>query len=79
MAQRDPDTNEAPFLNLNSGYIQRANHLLPRQGTKAPWKLHQNYARDLMMLRYGKLKDGTMEFSAPGRARAPVTVLACAA
>ncbi|HEX3944043.1 MAG TPA: NAD(P)/FAD-dependent oxidoreductase [Rhizomicrobium sp.] len=79
MAQRDPDTNEAPFLNLNSGYIQRANHLLPRQGTKAPWKLHQTYARDLMMLRYGKLKDGTLEFSTPDRVKTPMTELARAA
>jgi monooxygenase len=71
--------SEAPFLNLNSGYIQRSNRILPRQGTKAPWKLHQTYARDLMMLRYGKLEDGTLEFSAPGRAKAPVAELACAA
>jgi monooxygenase len=79
VARRDPNMSEAPFLNLNSGYIQRANRILPRQGIKAPWKLHQNYARDLMMLRYGKLEDGTLEFSAPGRAKAPVAELACAA
>ncbi|HEY1960975.1 MAG TPA: NAD(P)/FAD-dependent oxidoreductase [Rhizomicrobium sp.] len=67
VAQRDPGVGETPWLNLNSGYIQRANDILPRQGTVAPWKLHQNYARDLMLLRYGKLEDGTLRFSAPDR------------
>jgi hypothetical protein len=28
-----------------------------------PWKLHQNYARDLVMLRHGTVDDGVMEFS----------------
>jgi cation diffusion facilitator CzcD-associated flavoprotein CzcO len=79
VARRDPNVAEAPWLNLNSGYIQRANHILPRQGTRAPWKLHQNYARDLMMLRYGRLEDGTLKFSAPDRVTASVAELAHAA
>ena len=54
---------EAPFLDFTSGYVQRALDHLPRQGTTHPWKLHQNYAKDLMMLRYGKLDDGTMRFT----------------
>jgi hypothetical protein len=36
---------------------------LPRQGTKMPWKMHQNYARDLLALRFGRVDDGTMEFA----------------
>ncbi len=32
---------------------------------RAPWKLHQNYARDLLTLRFGKLDDGAMVFSNP--------------
>ena len=44
----------------------------PKQGSKAPWKLHQNYALDLMSLRYAKLEDGVLEFSnrAPEKAAA---------
>ena len=45
--------------------MQRAIHLFPKQGSKIPWKLHQNYARDLMMLQRGKVDDGVMEFSNP--------------
>jgi cation diffusion facilitator CzcD-associated flavoprotein CzcO len=67
MPRRDPGVDEAPWLNLTSGYIQRADAILPRQGTKAPWKLYQNYALDMLTLRYGKIGDGTLEFSAPDR------------
>ncbi len=54
---------EVPFLNFTSGYVQRASDILPRQGTTTPWKLHQNYARDLVALRYGRVDDGTMVFT----------------
>jgi hypothetical protein len=56
-----------PFLDFTSGYVLRAIEQLPKQGKVAPWKLHQNYARDLMALRFGKLEDGTMEFAKPAR------------
>jgi monooxygenase len=54
-----------PFLDLQSGYIERASHLLPAQGDRVPWKLHQNYLLDLALLRYGKLEDDYLEFSTP--------------
>jgi len=61
---------EAPFLNFTSGYVQRASDILPRQGTTKPWKLHQNYARDLVAMRYGRVDDGTMVFTRKERERA---------
>ena len=42
----------------------------PKQGSKAPWKLHQNYALDLTSLKYAKLEDGTLECSNQKPARA---------
>jgi monooxygenase len=59
----DPSLQESPWLDLASGYIQRSAASLPKQGSKAPWKLYQNYARDMMSLRYARVDDGTMEFS----------------
>ena len=47
------------------GYIERAAHLLPAQGDRVPWKLHQNYLLDLALLRYGQLEDDYLVFSAP--------------
>ena len=61
----DPAVREEPILDFTSGYVKRALHTLPRQGSKTPWRLHQNYVRDLSMLRYGRVDDGTMEFKAP--------------
>jgi monooxygenase len=63
----DPSLEEVPIIDFTSGYVQRALHTLPRQGSKTPWRLHQNYVKDLSMLRYGRVDDGTMEFKAvPG-------------
>ena len=41
----------------------------PRQGAEAPWRLHQNYVRDVLLLRQGELEDGVMAF-VPAAARA---------
>jgi monooxygenase len=79
VARRDPNVAEAPWLNLTSGYIQRAERILPRQGAVAPWKLHQNYALDMLTLRYGKIDDGTLQFSAPDRSHATQQKPICAA
>ncbi|MBR7620346.1 NAD(P)/FAD-dependent oxidoreductase [Phenylobacterium sp. 20VBR1] len=59
----DPNIGEVPWLDFSSGYVQRAMASFPKQGTKAPWKLHQNYALDLMNLRFTKIEDGVLEFS----------------
>ncbi|MDF1822166.1 MAG: NAD(P)/FAD-dependent oxidoreductase [Alcanivoracaceae bacterium] len=50
------------FLNLRSGYIQRANDRLPRQGDRTPWQNLNDYLRDLPALRYGNLNDGHLRF-----------------
>jgi monooxygenase len=62
----DPSIKPEPVLDFTSGYVQRALHTLPSQGSKQPWRLHQNYAKDLANLRYGRLDDGTMEFRRAG-------------
>jgi hypothetical protein len=53
---------EEPVIDFTSGYVQRSLHTLPRQGSKPPWRLHQNYVKDLSLMRYGRVDDGTMEF-----------------
>ncbi len=51
-----------PLLDLDAGYVRRSLHLLPRQGTRDPWSLHQNYRKDLRMFRRGELDDEGVEF-----------------
>ena len=58
----DPAVTEEPWLNLTSGYIQRVADKLPKQGSKAPWKLHQNYVRDVMSLKFGSVDDGVLRY-----------------
>lgn len=58
----DPTLERVPVLDFNSTYVLRVLDELPSQGSKHPWRLHQNYFKDLSMLRYGKLDDGVMEF-----------------
>lgn len=58
----DPNIEKEPVIDFNSGYILRALDKLPRQGTKTPWRLHQNYWKDLRMMRYGRVEDDAMEF-----------------
>ncbi len=60
--QNDPDVHEIPFLDFSSGYVTRASANLPKQGSKVPWRLDQNYALDILNLRYSKVDDGIMEF-----------------
>jgi monooxygenase len=65
---RDPSITELPFIDFSSSYVQRSIHLFPKQGSKAPWRLYQNYALDILTLRYGAIDDGAMQFSAGGSA-----------
>ena len=60
--RRDPEIVEEPMVNFTSGYFLRASASLPKQGSKKPWRLYQNYALDTLALRFGKVDDGTMEF-----------------
>ena len=61
-----PELNEhlddIPLIDFSSGYIERAKGKLPKQGTKKPWKLNQNYAKDIVNFRYAKLDDDVLKF-----------------
>jgi hypothetical protein len=63
------ERHRAALVDFTSGHVQRALPSLPRQGSKRPWKLYQNYALDLVTLRCGAIDDGTMEFIRRGAER----------
>ena len=60
---KDPNMESEPWFDFSSGYVQRALGKLPLQGTEAPWKVYQNYALDLVALKFGKVEDGVMQFT----------------
>ena len=69
-------TLEEPFIDFSSGYVLRAIDKFPRQGSRPPWRLYQNYALDIVKLRYGAIEDGAMQFSTNGRAQSTAEALA---
>ena len=62
-----PSVPREPFIDLTAGYVLRSIDTLPKQGARAPWRLHQNYARDIVMLRLGGLEDEGIDFSTGSR------------
>ena len=66
---RDPTVGERPLLDFTSGYVQRSVALLPRQGDRGPWRLHQNYVRDLFAARFSVIDDGVVRFGVPAATR----------
>ena len=70
----DPSVKPEPMIDFSSGYVQRSIDQFPRQGSRQPWRLYQNYPRDILSLRHAAVEDGAMEFS-----RAPVRVPATSA
>lgn len=61
----DPALTPQPWLDFSSGYVTRAVGRFPKQGSRTPWRVHQNYLRDVLSLRFGALEDGVMKFSNP--------------
>jgi hypothetical protein len=66
VAHRDPGVQPAPFLGFTSGYVQRARDELPQQGSRRPWQVYQNYLRDMLTIRLGRIADGVLRFGRKG-------------
>ena len=49
---------------LQSGYVQRAKDIMPRQGSKLPWKVLMHYEKDSKMLLDDPVDDGVLRFEA---------------
>jgi cation diffusion facilitator CzcD-associated flavoprotein CzcO len=76
---RDPSVTPEPFIDFSSGYVLRSIDKFPKQGSKPPWRLYQNYPRDIVALRHGDVEDRALEFSRGAqrdRPREPVAVSA---
>ena len=56
----------APFVeHFSSGYVARALENWPKQGAAKPWRVHQNYFRDLQAMRWSTVDDGVLQYSGP--------------
>ncbi len=61
--QRQAGVAPEPLMNFTSGYVQRADHILPKQGSKRPWRVYQSYLMDMLTTRFGRTADGTLHFT----------------
>ena len=63
--QNDKSLILKPFSDFSAGYLQRQINNLPKQGSKKPWLLKQNYVFDLINIRHGEIKNEVLEFTSP--------------
>lgn len=62
--RRPEKPGRAPLFDLDSGYAQRGNAVMPKQGAEAPWRMHHNYLRErLVTLRRTGRRDTGLHFS----------------
>ena len=54
---------DGEWLDFNSGYVLRVLEKLPRQGARDPWRNTQNYKKDVLELRYGRIIDKELKFT----------------
>ncbi|MDB2668641.1 NAD(P)/FAD-dependent oxidoreductase [Alphaproteobacteria bacterium] len=51
-----------PLLDFTSGYVTRSADVLPKQGSVAPWKMYQDYVKDIFSVNFGVVGED-IEFS----------------
>jgi cation diffusion facilitator CzcD-associated flavoprotein CzcO len=60
----DPEAlEEEALFDFSSGYVKRANAILPRQSTTMPWRLTQDYGFEKNVLLKEPLEDGVLKFT----------------
>ncbi len=62
----DADRSDVSVMgdSMRSGYIQRGDAVMPRQGKRMPWQIRNDYFRDAPALRRGAIEDPVLRFSA---------------
>lgn len=58
---QDSRVESSPLLDFDAGYVRRGEHLFPRQGSREPWRVRQNYLVDRLTMRLARLDDA-MQF-----------------
>lgn len=64
-----PDGELSPLIDLAAGYVLRSVDTLPRQGSRTPWRLHQDVRRDRLLQRHRRVGDEGLVFTRRPAAR----------
>jgi cation diffusion facilitator CzcD-associated flavoprotein CzcO len=62
---RDEVAGAAFVEGFTPGYIKRQLAKWPTQGSRRPWRVHQNYILDIISLRWAGFENAALEFSSP--------------
>ncbi len=63
-SEPDEGIERRPVIDFSSGYVKRAEGVLPMQGARHPWSIRQNYVRDLLAMRFSRI-DEDLELGRP--------------
>jgi cation diffusion facilitator CzcD-associated flavoprotein CzcO len=63
----DASVSPQPLLGLTSGYVLRSADRFPKQGSKAPWQVHQSFLRDYRAMKMHGIEDTALELSGSQR------------
>jgi monooxygenase len=75
----DPRVTERPLMDFAAGYVLRSIDQFPKAGSRQPWRLGMSYLSDVVTLRHGRIKDGSMRFSRLDARRRPEVPAAASA
>jgi cation diffusion facilitator CzcD-associated flavoprotein CzcO len=59
----DPRVTKQPLMDFAAGYVLRSIDQFPKAGSRQPWRLGMSYLSDVVTLRHGRIRDGSMRFS----------------
>jgi len=68
MPVADDHIESRPMIDFSSGYVKRAESILPKQGQRAPWRVYQNYLLDYLMISTAHIHDGVLHLRKAKRA-----------
>ena len=62
---------DKPMLNLQSGYVLRAQDLLPKSGVRRPWEVSHNFLRDALGRRFDRIDESMVFGRVPAQEAQP--------
>ncbi|MEZ4339664.1 MAG: SDR family NAD(P)-dependent oxidoreductase [Sandaracinaceae bacterium] len=67
----DGEATRPIMAGLTSGYVKRGAEAMPKQGTRHPWTNSDDYLRDLLRSKLGRIDDGSLEYTTKPAAARP--------
>ena len=60
---KDPNVQDEHLTDFTSGYFQRSQQFMPKQGSTHPWKIHMNYILDYFILAWRSMENDSLKYT----------------